>query len=88
MKFNLKLGAEPKKVAILGGLLLIAGGVYFWGPSGNTPPAGRSSPAAAAPPSAKKILQDAQQPVDLEPAATKGGLLLRARPRPATLSRR
>ena len=76
MSVSLTFGAEPKKVAILGFLLAAAAGIYFWGPSGSEAPAGKRSPvSAAAPsaPSAKKILQDAQQPVEVDPSAAKSG---------------
>jgi len=68
MKLPMKLGAEPKKVAILGGLLAVAVGVYLWGPSGNEPPAAKNpAPAAAAPaPSARQTLQAQQQAVETE----------------------
>lgn len=41
----MKLGAEPKKIAILGGLLLVAGIVYFTSSSGSSEPAPPPRPA-------------------------------------------
>jgi hypothetical protein len=74
MSGPLKLGAEPKKVMILGGLLLVAAGIYFFGPSGGETPVGSSKPAAPPPaPSVKKILQASETPAEVEPATTKGG---------------
>lgn len=73
MSGPLKLGAEPKKVMILGGLLLVAAGIYFFGPSGSDAPAGASRPAAAPAPSVKKILQAPEPPAEGESATTKGG---------------
>ncbi len=72
MSAPLKLGADRKKVAILGGLLAIAAGIYFWGPSGGEAPAGKRSPVSAPAPSPKKMIQDAQQPVEADPVPTKG----------------
>ncbi len=73
MSVPLKIGAEPKKMLILGGLLAVAAGIYFWGPSGSEAPAGKRSAVSAPAPSPKKILQDAQQPVEVDPIPTKGG---------------
>jgi hypothetical protein len=67
----LKLGAEPKKVMALGGLLVLAAGIYFFGPSGGEAPKGSSK--SAAPPAAKQILQASQQPAEVESVAPKGG---------------
>ncbi len=49
----MKLGAEPKKVAILGGLVLVAGIIYFTQSSGSSEPAPapRRAPAMNASPS-------------------------------------
>ena len=41
------IGAEPKKLAILGGLLLAAGGVYYW-MSRPDAPAGANTPSVSA----------------------------------------
>lgn len=41
----MKLGAEPKKVLILGGLVLVAGIVYFTQSSGSSEPAATRRPA-------------------------------------------
>jgi hypothetical protein len=68
-----KLGAEPKKVAILGGLLLVAAGIYFWGPSGGEEPTGKNRPAAPRPASVKQALQAPQQNEEAEAAPTGGG---------------
>jgi hypothetical protein len=77
MNMPLKFGAEPKKVAILGGLLLVAAGIYIWGPSGGEAPAGKATPAPVSPPpaaSVKQIVQAPQQAVEAETEpATKGG---------------
>lgn len=74
MSGPMKLGAEPKKVAILGSLVVLAAGIYFWGPSGGEAPESKRGPVSAPAPSPKKILQDAQQPVEAETTApTKGG---------------
>ena len=73
MSVPLKLGGEPKKVMILGGLLLIAAGIYFFGPSGSDAPAGASRPAAPPAPSVKKLLQASEPPAESETATTKGG---------------
>src|SRR5689334_12223446 len=43
----MKLGAEPKKIVILGGLLVVAGIVYFMQSSGSSEPAPRPRPAPA-----------------------------------------
>lgn len=46
----MNLGAEPKKVAILGGVVLLGIGLYFWNSSDDSPstPAPRRAPATAA----------------------------------------
>lgn len=48
----MKVGAEPRKVAILGGLLAIAGYLYFSGAASDEPPraAPRTAPAVSSPP--------------------------------------
>lgn len=43
----MKLGAEPRKVVILGGLLVVAGYLYFSGDTSDEPP--RPEPRAASP---------------------------------------
>jgi hypothetical protein len=74
MNIPLKLGAEPKKVMVLAGLLVVAAGIYFWGPSGTEAPTASGKSAGPAAPSPKQILREAQQPTELEPpVATKGG---------------
>ncbi len=74
MSGPLKLGAEPKKVLILGGLLVVAAGVYFWGPSGSDAPAGATKSVAAPPKSVRQVLQIPQQVVESETTpSTKGG---------------
>ena len=73
MSGPLKLGGEPKKVMILGGLLLVAAGIYFFGPSGGDTPAASSRPASPPAPSVKKILQASEPPAEIEPATTNGG---------------
>jgi hypothetical protein len=57
MSGPLKIGAEPRKVAILAGLLLLAGGIYYWNSRDSNAPT--SSVKAAAPPRAalKQALQ-------------------------------
>ncbi len=73
MSGRLQLGAEPKKVMALCGLVLVAAGIYFFGPSGGDAPKGAAKPASPTAPSAKAVIQAAQQPVEVEPATTKGG---------------
>lgn len=73
MSGPLKLGAEPKKVMILGGLLLAAAGIYFFGPSGGETPVSSSKPASHPAPSVKKILQASEPPAEVEADTTKGG---------------
>jgi hypothetical protein len=73
MSGPLKLGAEPKKVMFLGGLLLVAAGIYFFGPSGGDAPKGLNKGAAPPSPSAKKLIQASQAPAEVEPATTTGG---------------
>lgn len=73
MSARLKFGAEPKKVMALCGLLLVAAGIYFFGPSAGDAPKGSTKPASPPAPSAKKTLQAAQQPAEVEPIPTKGG---------------
>jgi hypothetical protein len=74
MNIPLKLGAEPKKVMILVGLLVVAVGIYFFGPSGSEAPTTSGKSASPAAPSPKQILREAQQPAEVEPpVATKGG---------------
>lgn len=46
------LGAEPKKVAVLGGLLVVAAAVFLMNSSGEEPPPGGSAGAARPSPSA------------------------------------
>ena len=43
------VGAEPKKLALLGGLLLLAGGAYYWTSRPDAPAGANTTPAAAAP---------------------------------------
>lgn len=43
------VGAEPKKLAILGGLLLLAGGAYYWTSRPDVPAGANTSPASGAP---------------------------------------
>ncbi|MDR3717947.1 MAG: hypothetical protein P4K98_04045 [Bryobacteraceae bacterium] len=76
MSVPLKLGAEPKKVAILGGLLLVAAGIYVWGPSGGEKPVAKAAPApVAAPPaaSARQAIQAPRQAVETETEPAKDG---------------
>jgi hypothetical protein len=73
MSGPLKLGGEPKKVMILGGLLLVAAGIYFFGPSGGETPVSSSKPASPSTPSVKKSLQAPAPPAEVEPDTTKGG---------------
>lgn len=73
MNLSLKLGAEPKKVMILGGLVLAAAGIYFFGPSGREAPRGSSQPASPAAPTVKKLIPSPQPPEEAETATTKGG---------------
>ena len=74
MSGPLKLGAEPKKVLILGGLLVVAAGVYFWGPSGSDAPAGSAKSVSPPPKSVRQVLQIPQQVVESETTpGTKGG---------------
>jgi hypothetical protein len=73
MSGPLRLGADPKKVMILGGLLLVAAGIYFFGPSGGDAPKGSSTPASPSAPSIKKTIEASQQPAEVEPVTTKGG---------------
>ena len=64
------LGAEPKKLAILGALLVAAGGTYYWmsrpdAPAGGTTPpatAVKSAPAVAAPTPAAPIKSSSYGP--------------------------
>ena len=46
LKPAVKLGAEPKKIAILVGLVVVAIGAYFWSSSGS-PSSSASAPSAA-----------------------------------------
>jgi hypothetical protein len=73
MSGPLKLGAEPKKVAILGGLLLVAGGIYFWGPSGSDAPAGAAKQASPPAKSIRQVPQAPQQTTETDTAPAKGG---------------
>ena len=41
------VGAEPKKLAFLGGLLLLAGGAYYWASRPDVPVGASASPATA-----------------------------------------
>ena len=43
------VGAEPKKLALLGGLLLLAGGAYYWTSQPEVPAGPNSTPTSAAP---------------------------------------
>jgi hypothetical protein len=72
MSGPLRLGAEPKKMMALAGLLLAAAGIYFFGPSGGDAPKGASKSASPAP-SVKKTIEASQQPAEVEPVTTKGG---------------
>ena len=42
------IGAEPKKLAILGGLLVMAGGTYYWMSRPEVPAGANTSPTPAA----------------------------------------
>jgi hypothetical protein len=70
MSGPLKIGAEPRKVAALVGLLVLAAGIYFWNAhDGNGP---TSSVKTAAPPrtSLKRALQNPPGAETQEDAAT------------------
>src|SRR6266545_3518747 len=41
------IGAEPKKLAFLGGILLLAGGTYYWNSRTDVPAGATPSPAPA-----------------------------------------
>jgi hypothetical protein len=41
------IGAEPKKLAVLGGLLLLAGGTYYWMSRPDVPAGANTSPSSA-----------------------------------------
>ena len=43
------VGAEPKKLALLGGLLLLAGGAYYWTTRPDVPAGANTTPGSAAP---------------------------------------
>lgn len=43
------VGAEPKKLAVLGGLVLLAGGAYFWSSRPDVPASASTSPTSGAP---------------------------------------
>jgi hypothetical protein len=43
------VGAEPKKLAILGGLLLLAGGAYYWTSRPDVPAGANTTPASTMP---------------------------------------
>jgi len=43
------IGAEPKKLAFLGGLLLLAGGAYYWASRPDVPAGANTTPASVAP---------------------------------------
>lgn len=43
------VGAEPKKLALLGGLLLLAGGAYYWTSQPEVPAGANTTPTSAAP---------------------------------------
>jgi hypothetical protein len=43
------VGAEPKKLALLGGLLLLAGGAYYWTSRPDVPAGANTAPASVAP---------------------------------------
>jgi len=43
------IGAEPKKLAFLGGLLLLAGGDYYWASRPDVPAGANTTPASVAP---------------------------------------
>jgi hypothetical protein len=43
------VGAEPKKLALLGGLLLAAGGIYYWMSQPEVPAGANTTPTSAAP---------------------------------------
>jgi hypothetical protein len=49
------IGAEPKKLAIVGGLLLLAGGAYYWNSRPDVPAGSSSSPASATPPGSTAV---------------------------------
>ena len=54
----MQLGAEPKKLAILVGLLVVAGGAYFWASQPET--AGPATAPAARPATPQQIRQTAR----------------------------
>ncbi|MGD0580008.1 MAG: hypothetical protein ABSC08_13885, partial [Bryobacteraceae bacterium] len=60
MSGGLKIGAEPRKVAALAGLLVLAAAIYFWNSRDSNGPA--ASVKAAGPPRAslKQALQTPQ----------------------------
>ena len=70
------VGAEPKKLAILGGLLLLAGGAYYWASRPDVPAGANTSPASAAP-AVKTAVTPPSTPTSGSPASA---------PRPATAS--
>ena len=60
MNGRIKLGAEPRKVAMLAGLLVLAGVIYIWNSRDSN--SGATSPRAAGParPALKQALQNSQ----------------------------
>lgn len=55
----MKLGAEPKKIAMLGGLLLVAGIVYYVNSSDSPAPSSPAAPVSAVAPGSVQVTPDA-----------------------------
>jgi hypothetical protein len=73
LKPEMKLGAEPKKVVLLAGLLVLAAVVYFMNSS--------SSPGSPATPAAERVARPAGAPGLNTPVRTESGAAARRAPR-------